>query len=184
MSRLRRLYPLLFITLLAWLGSAHAEPPVLGSAAPDFKLQDQRGAWHELKSQRGKWVVLYFYPRDQLPSSADVATDFIRSLDAFREAGANVIGISVDDVPSHKKFADRFKDKNGLPFPVLADPTKQTTRAYGVLKNYPGSLELAARDTFLIDTEGRVVKHYTDFDPKGHAEVVLAEMKQLQKNPG
>ena len=177
----RRLNPLLVLLLvflaLATAGLAHADGPVIGSEAPNFKLQDQNGAWHELKAYRGKWLALYFYPQDQLPSSTEVARDFSYNFPAFREAGATVVGISVDDVASHKKFAT----KNDLPFRILADPGKQTARAYGVLKSYPGAMELAKRDTFLIDPEGRVVKHYTDIDPKGHAALVLGEMKALSK---
>ena len=177
MTLLRRLYPFILFMLLSASGFAHAEGPTLGSAAPDFKLQDQNGAWHELKAYRGKWLALFFYAKDQLPSGTEAARDFVDNFAAFRDAGATVVGISVDDVDSHKKFAQ----KNDLPFEILADPVKQTTRAYGVLKGYLGGMELAKRDTFLIDPEGRIVRHYTDFEPKGHALMVLNEMKGLQK---
>ena len=177
MTRLRRFRPLIMLMSLGAMGSAHAEVPALGSAAPDFRLQDQNGAWRELKAYRGKWLALYFYAKDQLPSSTEAARDFRDNFAAFRDAGTAVVGISVDDVESHKKFAQ----KNDLPFQILADPGKQTTRAYGVLKGYLGGMELAKRDTFLIDPEGRIVRHYTDFEPKGHAMVVLNEVKALQK---
>jgi len=177
----RRLNPpvvsLLVLLLLACAGLAHADGPAVGSEAPDFKLQDQNGAWHELKAYRGKWLALYFYPQDQLPSSTEVARDFSYNFPAFREAGATVVGISVDDVASHKKFAE----KNNLQFRILADPGKQAARAYGVLKSYPGAMELAKRDTFLIDPQGRIVKRYSDVEPKGHAALVLGEMKALNK---
>jgi peroxiredoxin Q/BCP len=172
----RSLFSLLIIASL-WLSNAHADGPALGSPAPDFKLQDQGGAWRELKSYRGNWVVLYFYAQDRLPSSTDSARDFSDQAAAFRDAGATIVGISVDDVESHKKFAARTE----LPFKLLADPTKQTTRAYGMLKTYLGGMELAKRDTFLIDPEGRVVKHYADAEPKGHAVMVLNELKALKK---
>jgi len=161
----------------AWLSPAWAEGPPLGSVAPDFKLQDQAGAWHESKSYRGKWLALYFYAKDQTPGCTALARDFRDSFAAFRDAGATVVGISVDDVESHKNFAH----KNDLPFRILADPSKQTARAYGVLKNYLGAMELAKRDTFLIDPEGRVVKRYSDVEPKGHAQIVLKDLEMLRK---
>jgi len=177
MTRLRSLYSLLFLVSLAWLSPAAAEGPALGTPAPDFKLQDQSGAWHELKSYRGKWLALFFYAKDNTPGCTALARDFRDSFASFRDAGAMVVGISVDDVESHMKFAQ----KNDLPFRILADPGKQTARNYGVLKNYLGAMELAKRDTFLIDPEGRVVRRYTDVEPKGHAETVLKDLETLRK---
>jgi peroxiredoxin Q/BCP len=91
--------------LLAGVGSARADPPNVGSEAPDFRLQDQTGKWHELKDYRGKWVTLYFYPKDQTPSDTEQAARFRDNIAAFSELSAVVLGISVDDVDSHKKFA-------------------------------------------------------------------------------
>src|SRR3954463_3475432 len=132
MSCWRRLSSLLVLVSLASLSPARAEgiAPALGSPAPEFKLQDQNGAWRELKTYRGKWLALYFYAKDNTPGCTTLARDFRDSFAAFREAGANVIGVSVDDVDSHKKFAE----KNELPFRILADPSKETARSYGVLK--------------------------------------------------
>src|SRR5215470_9956051 len=126
MNRIRSLRFLLLPLLLAWLAAAYADgaAPALGAAAPDFKLQDQNGKWHELKDYRGKWVALYFYPKDQTPGCTTQACTFRDNIFAFRDANAQVLGISVDDVESHKKFSE----KHGLPFPILADPTKETTK--------------------------------------------------------
>jgi thioredoxin-dependent peroxiredoxin len=88
-----------------------------------------------------------------------------------------VLGISADDVESHRKFAE----KHGLPFPLLADPGKETVRKYGVLKTYIGGMELARRDTFLIDPTGRIAKRYSDVEPKGHPQQVLSDLQGLQK---
>lgn len=156
---------------------ARAAEPQLGSIAPDFKLPDQNGKTHELKDYRGKWVALYFYPKDQTPGCTTQACEFRDNIFAFRGAGAVILGVSVDDVESHKKFAE----KHGLPFTLLADDTKATAKKYGVLKSYLGTLELARRDTFLIDPEGRIVKHYSDVDPKGHSKIVLDDIKALQQ---
>ncbi|HEY4369917.1 MAG TPA: peroxiredoxin [Steroidobacteraceae bacterium] len=161
-----------------WLGLVHAQtPPPLGSVAPDFRLQDQNGKWQELKDYRGKWVALYFYPKDQTPGCTTQACEFRDNVFAFRDAGAVILGVSVDNVESHQKFAA----KNSLPFPILADSSKAVTKKYGVLKSYMGVLELARRDTFLIDPQGHVVKHYADVDPEGHSAVVLNDLKAMQK---
>jgi len=162
-------------TLLAMAGVAYADVPAIGSAAPEFKLQDQNGKSHQLKDYRGKWVALYFYLKDQTPGCTTQACEFRDNIFAFREANAQIIGISVDDVESHK----RFSEKHGLPFPILADPTKQTAKKYGSLKSYFG-LELAKRDTFLIDPAGRIVKRYVDVEPQGHSLIVLKDIKELQ----
>jgi thioredoxin-dependent peroxiredoxin len=167
------------ITLwLAFCPPSSASTPALGSTAPAFKLQDQAGKWHELKTYRGKWVVLYFYPKDQTPGCTTQACEFRDNVFAFREANAVVLGISVDDVESHRKFAE----KHGLPFPLLADASKDTARSYGVLKSFIGGLELARRETFLIDPQGRIVKRYTNVEPEGHSVQVLNDIKELQKN--
>jgi thioredoxin-dependent peroxiredoxin len=181
MNRIRRLQFVAFAALLAWLGGAHAQAqtpaPAVGSLAPEFKLEDQNGKSQELKSYRGKWVALYFYPKDQTPGCTTQACEFRDNIFAFREAGAVILGVSVDDVQSHKEFSE----KHGLPFPILADPSKETAKKYGVLKSYLGTLELAKRDTFLIDPQGRIVKHYPDVNPKGHSQIVLNDIKALQK---
>jgi peroxiredoxin Q/BCP len=179
MNRIRSLrFLLLPLLLLVWLAAAYAEGagPALGSAAPDFKLQDQNGKWHELKDYRGKWVALYFYPKDQTPGCTTQACEFRDNIFAFRDAGAQILGISVDDVESHKAFSE----KHGLPFPILADSKKETAKKYGVLKTFLGTMELAKRDTFLIDPQGKIVKHYADVDPKGHSQIVLNDIKALQ----
>lgn len=177
MNRIRSIRYLMVALLVSWLGVAHAEGPALGSPAPEFRLQDQDGKWHQLKDYRGKWVALYFYPKDNTPGCTTQACEFRDNIFGFREAGAVILGVSVDDVESHKKFAA----EHGLPFPVLADSTKTTAKTYGVLKKFVGVMELAKRDTFLIDPQGRIVKHYADVDPKGHSKIVLADIQAAQK---
>jgi thioredoxin-dependent peroxiredoxin len=128
--------------------------PAEGTAAPDFKLQDQKGEWHTLSQYQGKWVVLYFYPKDNTPGCT------------------MILGVSVDDVESHKKFSAEHK----LPFDILADSEKTVSGKYGVLFS-AGPMKLASRQTFLIDPSGKIVKHWPKVDPKGHSEMVLAEIK-------
>jgi peroxiredoxin Q/BCP len=152
-----------------------ADTPAVGSAAPAFRLQDQTGKWHELADYRGKWVVLYFYPKDNTPGCTTQACEFRDNIFAYRELGATILGVSVDDVDSHRKFSDEYT----LPFPILADAEKKTAGAYGTLTRYVGIAELARRDTFIIDPQGRVAKHYLKVDPKGHSEIVLADLRRL-----
>src|SRR3954447_13334486 len=169
MKRATQLYSMALLGLLACFAVAQAETQ-LGSPAPEFKLQDQSGKWHQLKDYRGKWVVLYFYPKDMTPGCTTEACEFRDNIFAFRKADAVVLGISVDDIDSHKKFSE----KHGLPFPLLADPKKETADRYQVM-SFTG---FAKRETFLIDPQGRLVKHYLDVDPKGHSELVLKDLEE------
>jgi len=161
--------------LLAVAPLAIADTPAVGSPAPEFRLQDQAGQWHSLADYRGKWVVLYFYPKDETPGCTTEACAFRDNVFAFNKEGAVILGISVDDVASHKAFTD----KHGLPFALLADPDKAVTRKYGVLKNY-AVVEFARRDTFIVDPQGRIAKHYESVDPEGHSQVVLEDLKALK----
>jgi peroxiredoxin Q/BCP len=148
----------------------------VGAMAPEFKLQDQNGKWVSLDEFRGKWVVLYFYPKDNTPGCTTQACSFRDDIFAFRKANSVILGISVDDVASHAEFAKEYS----LPFPILADPTKATAKAYGVLYRMMGIMELARRDTFIIDPQGRIAKIYTKVDVDGHSQLVLNDLKQLQ----
>jgi len=165
-----------FTALLALAFPAIAGGPDVGSPAPAFKLEDQNGKWHSLSDYRGKWVVIYFYPKDDTPGCTTQACSFRDNVFAFDKVGAVILGISVDDATSHKAFAE----KHGLPFTLLADPTKAVTKEYGVLKTYMGVMEMARRDTFIIDPEGRVAKHYESVNPDGHSKLVLEDLKALQ----
>jgi len=155
---------------------AEATRPAVGSAAPAFRLQDQTGQWVTLEQQRGKWVVLYFYPKDNTPGCTTQACEFRDNIFAFRRAGAVILGVSVDDVDSKKQFAT----EHSLPFPVLADASKGTAKAYGVLYKAMGIMEVARRETFLIDPQGRIARHYPSVNPKGHSETVLADLSALR----
>jgi peroxiredoxin Q/BCP len=163
---------MLFLISTAALAS---DPPAAGAVAPTFRLQDQTGKWHTLADYKGKWVVLYFYPKDSTPGCTTQACEFRDNIFAYRELGAAILGVSVDDVESHKAFSE----ENSLPFPILADVEKKVATSYGTLTKYLGIAELARRDTFIIDPRGRIAKHYMKVDPKGHSEIVLGDLKQL-----
>ncbi len=161
---------------VALAAPAHAqESPAVGAEAPAFRLQDQAGKWHSLSDYRGKWVVLYFYPKDNTPGCTTQACELRDNIFAFREAGAVILGVSVDDVASHKEFAE----EHSLPFDILADSEKKVSASYGVLTKFLGMMELARRDTFIIDPQGRIAKHYVKVDPDGHSEMVLADLRKL-----
>ena len=170
----------LYCACLAVASAVWAATPEVGSAAPAFHLQDQAGAWHDLSEYRGKWLVLYFYPKDDTPGCTTQACEFRDNIFAFNKAGAVIVGISVDDVASHKLFAE----EHSLPFTLLADSTKETAKTYGVLRSALGLMEIASRVTFIIDPQGRVAKHYASVDPKGHSLMVLADLKGLQAKTG
>jgi thioredoxin-dependent peroxiredoxin len=151
--------------------------PQVGEAAPAISLPDQTGKTVNLSDYKGKWVVLYFYPKDQTPGCTTQACEFRDNIFAFRSAGAQILGVSVDDVASHKEFAE----KHGLPFPLLADSRKETATRYGVLTKF-GDMVIAARETFLIDPSGKIVKHYTvgKDDLVGHSKTVLADIETFK----
>ncbi len=154
-----------------------SEQPLVGNSAPDFELPDQIGQLQSLEDYRGQWVVLYFYPKDQTPGCTLEACQFRDNIFAFRKANAQILGISFDDVESHSEFAAEYD----LPFPLLADVDGKAADAYGVTMRKLG-LKLARRETFLIDPEGVIVKHYTDVNPETHSAAVLADLASLESS--
>lgn len=150
-------------------------PPSAGSSAPDFTLPSQDGTQVSLSAYRGKWVVLYFYPKDQTPGCSREAHNFEVDQPKYAERNAVVLGVSVDSVDSHKKFCA----KEGLNFKLLADTDHKVSDAYGSLTNL-GVVKFAARHTFLIDPTGKIAKVYTSVDPVKHSAEVLTALGQLQ----
>jgi peroxiredoxin Q/BCP len=156
---------------------SHTAAPAEGSNAPDFTLPSQEGSSVGLKDYRGKWVVLYFYPKDQTPGCSREAHNFQVDQPKYAERNAVVLGVSLDSVDSHKKFCA----KEGLNFKLLADTDHKVTDSYGSLTNL-GLVKFAARHTFLIDPSGKVAKAYSSVDPVKHSNEVLAELDVLQKS--
>jgi thioredoxin-dependent peroxiredoxin len=155
---------------------SHSAAPSVGSSAPDFTLPSQDGSSVSLKGYRGKWVVLYFYPKDQTPGCSREAHNFQVDQHKYSERNAVVLGVSLDSVESHKKFCA----KEGLNFKLLADADHSVTDSYGSLTNL-GLVKFAARHTFLIDPSDKIAKVYTSVDPVKHSAEVLAELDVLQK---
>jgi peroxiredoxin Q/BCP len=150
--------------------------PAEGSKAPTFTLPSQDGTPVSLKKYHGKWVVLYFYPKDMTPGCTVEAHNFQRDLSKFDAANAVILGVSVDSVDSHKEFCT----KDSLTFHLLADPEHKVVDEYGSLGHY-GTATIASRNTFLIDPHGKIVKVWTKVDPAHHSEDVLATLAELKK---
>src|ERR1700726_352354 len=166
---------LVLVVLVPRLLSRGATPSE-GSNAPGFTLPSQEGSSVSLKDYRGKWVVLYFYPKDQTPGCSREAHNFQVDQPKYAERNGVVLGVSLDSVDSHKKFCA----KEGLNFKLLADTNHKVTEAYGSLTNF-GLVKFAARHTFLIDPSGTIAKAYTSVDPVRHSAEVLGELDALQK---
>ena len=160
---------------VAWMMTAVVSAaPAVGEAAPAFRLQDQNNEWHTLDQYKGKWLVLYFYPKADTPGCTTEACEFRDNIFAYEEIGAEVIGVSLDDVPSQAAFAEKYS----LPFPLLSDAQQVVATAYGVLGNF-GAMTVAKRETFIINPEGQVAKHYATVVPETHSAEVLADLKAL-----
>ena len=146
----------------------------VGDMAPEFELSDQDGQLHSLEDYRDQWVVLYFYPKDDTPGCTTQACEFRDNIFAFKDMNAQILGISLDDVESHKSFAEEYD----LPFPLLADTDGDAATAYGVKTRMFGMV-MAKRQTFIISPDGMVAKHYEKVDPKEHSKRVLADLAEL-----
>jgi len=150
--------------------------PSVGQAAPTFTLPSQDGSQISLDSFHGKWVVLYFYPKDMTSGCTIEAHNFQRDQAKFDAANAVIVGVSVDTPDSHKQFCT----KEGLTFRLLADPKHTVVDEYGSLGHF-GPMTIANRNTFLIDPKGKIVKVWTKVDPSHHSEEVLAALNEQKK---
>ena len=164
--------------------TAHAadEPmPTTGQTAPNFTLPSQTGAPISLRSFRGKWVVLYFYPKDMTTGCTIEAHNFQRDLSKYDADDAVILGVSVDTVDSHKQFCT----KDSLTFHLLADPDHKVVARYGSfglkLPQRDDIIPVAQRNTFLIDPHGKIVKVWTKVNPTVHSQEVLAALADFKK---
>lgn len=153
---------------------AVAAAPEVGQPAPAFTMMDQNGRTHSLSDYAGRWLVLYFYPKADTPGCTTEACNFRDDIFRFREMGAQVVGVSLDDVESQQAFAEKYS----LPFPLLSDADKATATAFGVLTKV-GPVSYAKRETFIIGPDGRIAKHYPRVDPDKHAAEVLTDLAAL-----
>jgi peroxiredoxin Q/BCP len=164
------------VTFYSYTARAGGKTPEVGTAAPDFTLNNQEGKAISLHDFKGKWVVLYFYPKDMTPGCTIEAHNFQRDLAKYDAKNAVVLGVSVQDEKSHQDFCA----KEGLNFKLLADTNKEVSEKYDSIMNF-GVTKLSARHTFLIDPSGTVRKVWTDVEVKTHSDEVLAAIDELQK---
>ena len=146
----------------------------VGTAAPQIALADQTGKIRQLSDFKGKWLVLYFYPKNHTSGCTEEAKRFAENFAQFQKQNIAIIGVSLDSVESHKKFAQDLK----LPFTLLSDSNKTLSKELGVLQGF-GAFSFASRETFLIDPQGTIVYHYDDVNPQHHATQILEDVKSL-----
>jgi thioredoxin-dependent peroxiredoxin len=178
---MKALFPMLplLATGLLLAGTTHASDPeelAPGAAAPEFSLPDQTGATRILSTYRSRWVVLYFYPRDDTPGCTTEACAFRDAYLTLTRRGVEVLGVSVDNRDNHAEFAHKYH----LPFPLLADTDGAVARRYGALWSI-GIVRFARRHTFIIDPAGRIAKIYRSVDPDVHSREVQTDLETLQR---
>ena len=150
---------------------------VEGSVAPDFSLMDQHGKTHRLDDYAGRWLVLYFYPKDDTPGCTKEACHFRDDIGVLGDLGASVLGVSLDDSRSHAEFANKYQ----LPFPLLSDPDGRTAAGYDSLLNL-GLMKFARRRTFIIGPDGRIAARFDKVNPTSHAKEVAQTLRSLQRS--
>ena len=172
-----KIFLVIAATLVAFVGwrFAFAAPlPKVGSPAPDFQLPDANGTMQQLQDYQGKWLVLYFYPKNDTPGCTKEACSFRDDLFQLEKLGAKVVGVSVDDTQSHARFARKYS----LPFPLLADKDGKVADSYGALTNL-GLIKWAKRYTFLIDPSGKIAKTYLSVDTSRHSQEIIDDLTRL-----
>lgn len=169
-----RIRTVLMPLLMLFSPGAATEPVAVGRPAPDFQLMDQHGKTHRLADYRDRWLVLYFYPKDDTPGCTTEACAFRDDVLQLRRMNIGLLGVSTDDVASHREFAEKYH----LPFPLLSDRNGATARSYGSLTRI-GPMKFARRHTFIIGPDGNVAKIYRKVDAKTHSRQVIADLKTL-----
>ncbi len=164
--------------LLLFVAMAPAQADALdrGNTAPDFDLLDQNSKRHTLADYSGRWLVLYFYPKDDTPGCTTEACRFRDDYLRLDEMGARVLGVSTDNLSSHQAFAEKYH----LPFPLLADTKGEVASRYGALFKI-GPLRFAKRHSFIIDPQGRLAEIYRDVSPKHHSSEIIARLAALMR---
>jgi peroxiredoxin Q/BCP len=158
------------------VSAAQAATLEVGQVAPDFVLPDQDGKTRQLADWRGKWLVLYFYPKNDTPGCTTEACNFRDDWLILQELGAAVVGLSVDTSASHAAFAQKYK----LPFPLLADAQGEVAARYGALSDW-WLYKFAKRQTFIVNPQGRIARIYRSVDSDKHSAEIVADLKQLRQ---
>lgn len=158
-------------------GQSNAETILEGQDAPAFTLVDQNGLSHSLQDYAGRWVVLYFYPKDDTPGCTKEACAFRDDYKVIVAQNTQVLGVSVDDQASHAEFAEKYS----LPFPLLSDEGGKVAKRYQALTSL-GPIKFAKRHTFIIDPNGKIKKIYRKVEAASHSKQILADLKLLKTN--
>ncbi|WP_297449496.1 peroxiredoxin [Ferrovum sp.] len=169
------LFMLLILAMWVMRSASASELPTVGQKAPEFSVMDQNGKLQKLSDYQGKWLVLYFYPKDETPGCTTEACAYRDDIHNIQNLGAAVVGVSIDDASSHAEFAD----KHHLPFPLLADKEGTVAKSYGSERTLLG-YKLARRNTFIIDPTGRIAKVYVNVDAEANPREVIADLHRLQ----
>ena len=165
------------VSMLVVVALPAAETPTAGMKAPDFTLPSQEGKNVSLHDFKGKWVVLYFYPKDFTQGCTIEAHNFQADQDKYTKLNAAIVGVSVDTVNSHQEFCT----KENLTFKVLADEKKEVVSTYGSVQTLGKLGDVAARNTFLVDPQGTIRKVFLKVDPNPHSKEVMEALADLQK---
>ena len=167
------------ITVLFAIAAFAADMPKVGDKAPDFKLTSGEGSQVSLKAYRGKWVVLYFYPRNFTSGCTIEAHNFQRDLDQYTKANAVILGVSVDPATEGERSQKLFCEKEGLHFKTLSDVDTNVSKTYGSLMSH-GDVKFSTRNTFIVNPKGKIVKVFEKVNPEPHSAEVLAALTALQ----
>ncbi len=173
--KMKKSFYIIILACIIPLKPALANPLKIGQTAPDFTLFDQHNTPHTLSQYRGKWVVLYFYPKNNTHGCTTQACSFRDNMNRIIHKKAVVLGVSVDNKKSHVKFAEKYN----IPFSLLSDTSKRVTKKYGALLNLL-VIKVAKRQSFIIDPNGDIVKIYRKVNPKQHVKTILADLHTLQ----
>ena len=175
-TRIMKFFIVSFLSGLLILGGVSVNALEPGQPAPDFTLTDQKGQTQTLSKMKSKWVVLYFYPKDETPGCVAEACSFRDNIVAIKAKNTAVWGVSVDNTESHEKFAQNHQ----LAFTLLADPGGKVAQKYGSLRNLI-VFKIAKRHSFIIDPQGNIAKVYRNVNPKKHVAQILEDLQALQK---
>ncbi len=171
---MKRMLLVVALSMLVVLPSLAADFPKVGAPAPAVELKSDQGKVVKLSDFKGKWVVLYFYPKDFTGGCTLEAHNFQRDLDKYRGLNAEIVGVSVDTAESHRSFCE----KEGLNFRLLSDPDAKVSTAYNSVMDYQGT-KLSSRNTFLVDPSGKIARVFAAVKPASHSEEVLAVLGEL-----
>ena len=166
---INKLFTVLLLLAISLTTSAALE---LGDKAPNFSLNDQNSLSHQLSDYKGKWVILYFYPKDDTPGCTTEACSFRDNIEIIAKLKANILGVSVDSNESHKEFSEKYS----LPFPILADTKGIVATKYDSFGSFVG-FKYASRHTFIINPMGKIHKIYKKVNPSSHAQEIINELK-------